>query len=233
MRIELRPLRDAAAEPFVRAGKVAYHFARGKLSHDPLYFGVLRQGLVPSNSRVLDLGCGQGIMLSLLAVAEQSVLGWPPYWPRAPQQLQLAGMDLRQREVDRARRALGDRAQVWQSDLALTDYPEADVLFLFDVLHYLPARAQEEVLWRAADALSGGGLLLVREASAGTGLSFTVTRAAERFNALARGETRQRFRYRSSAEWTDLLGHYGFKVSTHAMDEGTPFANVLLVARKR
>ncbi|EQD39592.1 Methyltransferase type 12, partial [mine drainage metagenome] len=44
-----------AAEPYRSAGRFAWHFARGKLGGDPVFFGLLRHGLIPSNSRILDL----------------------------------------------------------------------------------------------------------------------------------------------------------------------------------
>ena len=39
-----------AAAPYRRAGRFAWHFARGKLGGDPVFLGILRQGLMASNS---------------------------------------------------------------------------------------------------------------------------------------------------------------------------------------
>ena len=36
---------------------------------DPVYLQVLRDGRLPSSGVLMDLGCGQGLMLALLATA--------------------------------------------------------------------------------------------------------------------------------------------------------------------
>ena len=106
-------------------------------------------------------------------------------------------------------------------------------MLLLDVLHYLPAAAQERLLARAAACLEPGGVLLVREADADGRARFLATRAAERLCALARGHLRQRFRYRTGEEWRALLAAQCLAVAPATpLSAGTPYANVLLEARK-
>jgi hypothetical protein len=57
-------------------------------------------------------------------------------------------------------------------------------------------------------------------------------RLGNRLTALARGRWSASFTFRSAAEWKTLLEQAGLTVSVHAMSDGTPFANVLLVARR-
>ncbi|MFI5079117.1 MAG: methyltransferase type 11, partial [Vicinamibacteria bacterium] len=54
-----------------------------------------------------------------------------------------------------------------------------------------------------------------------------------RITALFRGRWRARFAYRTAAEWQAELSGHGFDVSIAPMGKGTPFANVLLVARRQ
>ena len=59
-------LLDAASAPYRRAGPFAWRFARGKLGMDPVFRYLLCEGLIPPHAHVLDIGCGQGLLASLL-----------------------------------------------------------------------------------------------------------------------------------------------------------------------
>jgi hypothetical protein len=98
-----RCLVDAAAGRYRAAGRFAYHFARGRLSGDPVFGTLLTQGLVPGGARILDLGCGQGLLASWLAAAVECHgagdwhAGWPP-----PATWSFRGIELVPRDVARA-----------------------------------------------------------------------------------------------------------------------------------
>ena len=55
----------AASERYRRAGRFAWHFARGKLGMDPLFIDLLRLGLLPAHGRFLGLGCGQAVQVAV------------------------------------------------------------------------------------------------------------------------------------------------------------------------
>jgi hypothetical protein len=59
-----------------------------------------------------------------------------------------------------------------------------------------------------------------------------MVRLGNTLTALIRGRWRPRFAFRTATEWRAELTALGFEVSLAAMSEGTPFANVLLVARR-
>ncbi len=225
---------DAAASLYQSAGKFPFHFARGKLRHDPVFLAVLKSGLIKSGMTILDLGCGQGLLFALLRSAETHYQRgpWPDGWPAPALGLDLQGIELRESEVTIARKALGSTAKIESLDLSDGEIPRADVITLFDVLHYLDANSQVSLIKRIANAISPGGLLLVRDADAAGGFSFRVTHFSERIAAICRGHFRQRFHFRSRAEWNALFSENGFAIETMPMSEGTPFANVLWVARR-
>jgi len=229
-----RALVDAATRPFLPAGKYPWHFARGKLRHDPVFLHLLRCGLIPDGGRLLDLGCGYGLLPALLLAAQDTYRrgGWPADWPPPPLDLDLHGVELRPDRVQAARAALGRRAAVEQGDLRTTPLPSSAVIVILDVLHYLDHVQQRAVLSRVTDALLPGGVLLLREADAAGGFPFHVTRWAERVAGMGRGRRRQATAYREAARWTEVLVDLGFRVSGQPMDVGTPFCNVLFVATK-
>src|SRR5580704_4760408 len=157
-------LLDAACEPYRNAGRFAYHFARGKLRTDPVYRAILELGLLLGRARVLDLGCGQGLLAAWLQAAERCYErgSWPLAWPPAPRALSTRGIELMARDVERARCALGSATEVSQADIRSAAFGAADAVVILDVLHYLNPQAQTEVLKRVRTALPLKGLLLLR-----------------------------------------------------------------------
>ena len=64
-----RTLLDRATRPYRSAGRFAWKFAQGKLKGDPMFFAMLELGLIPDGDRLIDLGCGQGLLASWLLEA--------------------------------------------------------------------------------------------------------------------------------------------------------------------
>jgi SAM-dependent methyltransferase len=233
MDADFEHLVNAAAERYRGAGRYAWHFAKGKLGSDPVFHFILRQGLLPQRGRLFDLGCGQGVLMALLRAARERFAEgqWPHDWPPPPAALQTHGVELRSLRAQAARLALGDEA-VTHGDIREVALPACSAITILDVLVYLDADEQRAVLQRCARALEAGGLLLLREADAGGGAAFHFTRWAERLACWTRGQLRQRLLYRPAGEWKALLGSLGFMVSAEPMSAGTPFGNVLFIARR-
>ena len=225
---------DSATRPFLASGRFNWYSARWKLRLDPVFFALLRHGTLPDSGRLLDLGCGRGILLSLLVAARTEFQHdrWPRGWPPPPLNLELQGLDVRQDRVQVARRALGEGVRVDAGDVRHLDFPPCSAIVLLDVLFYLGGDEQSRVLERAARALKPGGLLLLREPDADSGFRFRVTQWSERLLEAGRGHLRNRLHYRGARSWCSLFERLGFAVESEPMSAGTPFANVLFVARK-
>jgi SAM-dependent methyltransferase len=223
---------EAAADRYLPASITAWEFARNKLKADPAYGWIMMSVALPREGRLVDVGCGQGLLLAALATAHrwQHESRWPPHWP-VPSRYELTGIELRPRAAALARGALGTDATIVHGDLRAVAFEPADVIVMMDVLHLLPASAQETLLARAARALRPGGVLLVREADRGAGWRFRAVQIGNRITALVRRNWRQRFAFRSEAEWRALLASLGLDVERVPLARGPVFGNVLLIAR--
>jgi uncharacterized protein (DUF2062 family) len=227
-----------ASDRYVNMSITAWEFARGKLRNDPVYRAALHEGLLTPRDGsgageslvLLDIGCGQGLMLALLAEARHDRRGGT--WAGAPPPVfdRMIGVETRPRVAAIARDALREDAEVITLDARDSRLPEADVILLFDVLHLMSGPDQERLLAAVKAALRPGGVIVIREADAAAGWTFNVVRAGNRIKALAVGEWRQEFHFRSAAEWVTCLEQLGFSADVRQMGQGTPFGNVLFRA---
>ncbi len=226
---------DAACAQYRKAGPFAYYFARGKLRGDPVFRAILELGLLQGRARILDLGCGQGLLAAWLQAAKRCCErgSWPPAWPQAPRPESTRGIELMSRDVERARRALGPGSEVVQGDIRSVEFGAADAVVILDVLHYMAEESQRRVLERVRATLPLHGLLLLRVCDAGGGLRFRYTQWIDKVVMFARGHSFVTTHCRNVARWRALLRECGFDSVAMPMSGGTPFANVLLIAHAR
>lgn len=156
---------------------------------------------------------------------------WPAHWPAAPNPLSIHGIEIMPRDVERAQRALGRAATFAAGDMCKVDFGKTDVIVILDVLHYVSSAAQDSVLQKARNALVPDGTLLVRVGDASGGLPFRYSVLVDHVVSYMRGHRNSRLHCRALSAWRDALAGLGFTVSALPMNQGTPFANVLLVAK--
>jgi len=187
-----------------------------KLNTDPLTR--LLANLPGDLGRVLDAGAGRGQFgLFLRELGRCS---------------ELFGFDSDARKVAVAKRAGAEAAHF--ETLDLLDLPERalDTLLLIDVLHYLPVPEQDELLRRAARSVTSGRIV-IRELDAGNAARSSVTRGFEwlaKISGYNRGRAGRH--YRPARQIVDQLTSSGFSCEVSGASEGTPFANVLIVAAR-
>ena len=170
-------LHRVASDRYRSGGRFAWHFARGKLARDPVFRALLERGAITAHARVLDIGCGQGLLASLLAACDAlaSAHQWPAGWPAAPTHTRYTGIDLMPRDIQRAQRALAvlaPRPTLVCGDMRTTPFEPCDVVVVLDVLHYVDIAAQDDVLARIRAALAPHGRLLLRVGDASRHLAF-------------------------------------------------------------
>ena len=228
-----RTLIERASHPYLSAGSFAWHFSKGKMSGDPVFVSLLQHGLIPDALRLIDLGCGQGLLASWLLEARALYESgrWPQHWPPAPRLGSIWGLDLMGKNVERARAALGDRACFDTGDVCSTEFGQAGVVIMFDVLHYLDYDAQEDILRRVRAALPVGGTFITRIGDAAGGLPFHYSNWVDRTVIFLREYRRARLYCRTLQDWLDLLKRTGFDVKILPVNRGAPFCNVTLIAK--
>jgi SAM-dependent methyltransferase len=231
---EARLLRDAARR-FSGAGLGPWAFASLKLRIDPIYRELLRQGMLPTSGLIADLGCGQGLTLSVIRSAQRQHerRQFPDGWAPPPRDVELWGCDVRRPQVAIARRALGEDARIERADLRTVALPSCRAALMFDSLHYLDRDEQDHVLDKVGKAVEPGGTIVVREADARDGARFDAVHVSEMLRAKLRGQWRQRFCFRSGEEWTRKLASLGFDTRVQGMAGRTPFRNVIIHGVRR
>jgi SAM-dependent methyltransferase len=226
-------LHRVATDRYRSGGRFAWHFARGKLDRDPVFRALLERGAITAHARVLDIGCGQGLLASLLAACDALAAAhrWPTGWPAAPTHTRYTGIDLMPRDVQRAQRALAVLAPqptLVCGDMRTTPFEPCDVVVVLDVLHYVAIAAQDDVLARIRGALAPRGRLLLRVGDASRTWRFAASQWVDRVVTSVRGHRAPPTWGRTLDQWRASLQALGFTVTPLPMSQGTPFANVLL-----
>jgi SAM-dependent methyltransferase len=144
----------------------AEQYVTWKLRLDPIFAQI--NSAVPKVGRILDAGCGFGIMSNLLA--------------KRSSQRDVTGVEFDEKKLRIARCASRTlpNAHYIQGDLLDVEYSPADCVLLVDVLHYWSAEKQSEVIARCAAALQAGGMLLFREGMQAGSSGHRVVHWAER-----------------------------------------------------
>jgi len=140
-------------------------YAKSKLRQDPIYRTVLP--LIPPRMKVLDLGCGVGLLGLLLDARglENEIHGieWDAPKTRFAQRLT--------EQIPSIQLVCGD---LWEES-----WPQCSMVVLLDVLHYFPPDQQRRLLFRIGSHLPEGGRLLLRVMDARSGGVAMLTRLCE------------------------------------------------------
>lgn len=219
-----RFLAEAAAWRYRAQGFAVRLAVRKALLRDPFYRELLAPGRLPPEGLVLELGCGRGVLLALLACA--------PLSGPAGARRRLMGVEPRPAKAESARLALAGKADIVTADLCEASLPPCRAVILLDALYRLEPARQDALLERVAAALEEGGQILLREPDAGSWGCRAGLAVLARAAGLLGGGRGKRFYPRSGEQWRQRLEALGLRVGSLPASGGTGFARVLLTASK-
>lgn len=193
-------------------------YGKSKVRRDQLYPAALP--LIPPGETVLDLGCGIGLLGLLLEARglQNDTLGIE--WDVAKARF---GQRLTQGK---------GRARVVCGDLFLVPWPPCTVVAVLDVLHYLPAARQRDLLFRIGAHLPEGGRLLLRAMDSRTRGMAILTRFAEWVAVGCRWNLAPSVHWRPLAELRADLAAAGFRLLAAPALPGAMAGNQLLLCEK-
>lgn len=104
---------------------------------------------LPKKGKILDLGCGQGILANYLGLCSS--------------QRQVVGIEIDEKKLKFANRGIANVSFV-KGDITKLKLPRAKAIVIADVLHHLKSYHNQELLIkRCYDLLTKKGLLLITE----------------------------------------------------------------------
>ena len=213
-----------ASDRYLAGSIIGWEIARARLRTDPLYRAVLMPGFLPCSGTVVDIGCGRGLMLALLAEARLawSDRRWPAETPEPPRFERLLGLETRPRLAASARAALEGDAEIAETGTPADLPGPFRAALLFDVLHRLRLEEQEALLGALASRLERGGVVLVRELDVDVRWRSTIGRASLHLKSLMPGRTHRGFHPRTRAEWQQCFARQGLHSEVSAVSAETP-----------
>jgi SAM-dependent methyltransferase len=223
-----RFLAEAAAWRYRAQGFWIQRAVRKELLREPFYRELLAAGRLPQEGLLLDLGCGRGILLALLACVYSGAVGTSELRTK----LRLSGIEQDAGKAEMARAALAGKADIITCALGDAAPPPCRAAIALDALFRLPTDQQDRLLECLSAALQEGGVLLLREPDAGAfGCRFGL-RLLANLRGLLRGKRAGRIHPRSSEEWKQRLSDLGLRVESVQTGGKMASAKVLLMAKK-
>ncbi|KKS12695.1 MAG: MCP methyltransferase, CheR-type [Candidatus Daviesbacteria bacterium GW2011_GWB1_41_5] len=188
-------------------------FAKWKFWEEP--YEELEE-LVPKNAKIVDVGCGEGILDNFLALGSRD--------------RRILGFDINRERLSVANRKVSN-TQFRYGDATKSTIPSCDVIIFFHVLHHFNSyKEQEIVLRKCYKALGKGGKLLIVEVEIKPSLKYWICWFFDFFIVPWVFEKKlwaPAF-FRRSKDWKKFLDKLGFHCKIIPAEAGRPFSNVIL-----
>jgi 2-polyprenyl-3-methyl-5-hydroxy-6-metoxy-1,4-benzoquinol methylase len=196
------------------------YYVRGKLRSDRIYSAAYDL-LGRSKEPILDVGCGVGLLAFYL---RERACAQP-----------ILGLDLDARKIGYgaavAARGYRDVEFRFQNvEKTLPDF-RGDVA-LFDVLHYLPARAQTALLSQLAERVAPGGLLIIRDSIREMRPRYWMTWCAEKFAQTISWNVDGALHFPSRGSIAEVFDNGEFERKSRPLWGRSPFNNHIFIFRR-
>lgn len=196
------------------------NYVRSKLRSDRIYpaaYDLLGHSAEP----ILDVGCGVGLLGFYL---RERACAQP-----------ILGLDLDARKIGYgasiAARGYRDIELRFQNiEEAIPDF--RGNVALFDVLHYLPARAQTALLVQLARRVAPGGLLIIRDSIREMRPRYWITWLAEKFAQAISWNIDRALHFPSRGSISEAFDNGEFERESHPLWGLSPFNNHIFIFRR-
>ena len=183
---------------------------------------------VPKTAKVLDVGCGHGLLAMELALSEP-------------------GRTVLATDHDVARIALAKQAADSGKGIANLQFDVSsgspvvdgtfDAIMMIDFLHYFSPQQQDEMIAKAYAQLPAGGLFLARKVNQQGGLISKLNQLYEKlattigFTQSNTVQAKENLSFKSQSGWEAKFAEHGFKVRSEPCSSPI-FADILYVCQK-
>jgi 2-polyprenyl-3-methyl-5-hydroxy-6-metoxy-1,4-benzoquinol methylase len=178
--------------------------------------------LISPRAKVLDLGCGDGLLANFLAISAKG--------------RRVYGIELSADRVVKANKKIKN-TNFKKGDILKTKIDGSyDVITLIHVLHHLPSKVdQERLLQKISNSLKKNKELIILEIDTKPLLKYFFTWLTDVVTVPILFEKRLfnfEIYYRKKSDWVSLLRKLGFSVKARPLHKGMPFSHILIHAKK-
>lgn len=199
------------ASAYIYKGPVTEWYVRVKMKMEKNY--AFFDSMLPDTGQITDIGCGMGQMAFMLSM----------YKPGR----KILGIDYDDEKITVAQNCWLNKCLGGLSfrceDASQAELPESDAFIISDMMHYLSAEKQLELIQRCASKLKSGGLILVRDSDSENAEGQKITALSEVFSTkiLRFNRTEGELSYISQSRMEQIARKTGLSMKVKANDEIT------------
>ena len=199
------------ASAYIYKGPVTEWYVRVKMKMERNY--AFFDSMLPDSGQITDIGCGMGQMDFMLSMYKQG--------------RRILGIDYDDEKITVAQNCWLDKCLGGLSfrceDASQAELPESDAFIISDMMHYLSADKQLELIRRCASKLKVGGLILVRDSDFENAEGQKITALSEVFSTkiLRFNRTEGELSFISQTRMEEIARETGLSMEVKANDEIT------------
>lgn len=199
------------ASAYIYKGPVTEWYVRVKMKMEKNY--AFFDSMLPDTGQITDIGCGMGQMDFMLSMYKQG--------------RRILGIDYDDEKITVAQNCWLNKCLGGLSfrceDASLAELPESDAFIISDMMHYLSAEKQLELIQRCASKLKSGGLILVRDSDSENAEGQKITALSEVFSTkiLRFNRTEGELSFISQSRMEEIARETGLSMEVKANDEIT------------
>lgn len=199
------------ASAYIYKGPVTEWYVRVKMKMEKNY--AFFDSMLPATGQITDIGCGMGQMDFMLSMYKQG--------------RRILGIDYDDEKITVAQNCWLDKCLDGLSfrceDASQAELPESDAFVISDMMHYLSAEKQLELIRRCASKLKSGGLILVRDSDSENAEGQKITALSEVFSTkiLRFNRTEGELSFISQSRMEEIARETGLSMEVKANDEIT------------